>query len=300
MGAAGMRPVRQKPAYEPAPVQLHIYDIGVSNEVWVANNMLRAIGAGGAFHCGVEVYGTEWSYEMGTGIVSCRPRCCEEHSYRESLVMGKTSLSEGDVLDVVDCLREEWPGSDYDVLRRNCCHLSDEMCRRLGVGSVPDWVSELASSIASAEVVVADVVHTKGCCSVVQGHQDSPSISLEDATCGSDGLWCSGFPRSPCSDPPVVKTLVCRGAREVEDDPAWRQADRTPRISEEVIPRSALSKVPRRASGAPGVPVVGIPNFSIRFGAGEELPPGYPSYLRGAGGRGGKLEDPMFGTMATI
>merc|ERR1712060_603032 len=38
----------------------------------------------------------------------------------------------------------DWPGSDYDLLRHNCCHFSDALCQALGVGPIPGWVTSLA------------------------------------------------------------------------------------------------------------------------------------------------------------
>lgn len=131
----------------PAPVTLHIYDLG--HAVSGVNMLCRVVGTG-AFHAGVEVYGQEWSFSCtgdgphGTGIFCCAPRCCSAHVYREPVPMGETYLTMKDVKDLIDKLALEWPGSGYDMLRHNCCHFSDELCTRLGVGSVPGWVTSLA------------------------------------------------------------------------------------------------------------------------------------------------------------
>merc|ERR1712060_195679 len=83
-----------------APVTLHVYDVGL-NTGSVVNRFLKPLGTG-AFHCGVEVHGWEWSYsdiadpryQAGTGIFPCRPRHCEGHKYCESVHLGRTSTSE--------------------------------------------------------------------------------------------------------------------------------------------------------------------------------------------------------------
>mmetsp|Transcript_75377 Transcript_75377/g.233167 ORF Transcript_75377/g.233167 Transcript_75377/m.233167 type:complete len:210 (-) Transcript_75377:34-663(-) len=161
----GARCTRTSQRPKLANVTLHIYDVGLSDEVQQVNNVLRPFGMG-AFHCGVEVYGWEWSFRgiapddddvscsdlgalEGSGIFCCRPRSSDGHVYREALPMGKTALSETEVLRMIQDMQEHWSGKCYDILTKNCCHFSDELCRRLGVGSVPDWVLSLAGAGAA-------------------------------------------------------------------------------------------------------------------------------------------------------
>lgn len=129
------------------PVVLHIYDLG--KQFAGVNMVCKAIGTG-AFHAGVEVYQTEWSYggscngPTGTGIFCCPPKGCEAHSYREAIEMGNTSMSKQDVNKLINKLKLEWKGQQYDLLRHNCCHFADALCLSLGVGPVPGWVTSLA------------------------------------------------------------------------------------------------------------------------------------------------------------
>jgi len=157
----------------PVPVTLHIYNVGTLTQTAMVNKLLRKLGTG-AFHCGVEVYGTEWSYSditvapgdtaKGTGIFCCHPRGCDGHSYCESVQMGTTAMTEGDVLRMLTLLKKEWPVYAYSTLRKNCCHFSDELCQRLGVGSIPEWVVSLANS-AAAVAAAGDTV----CCRSMAG-----------------------------------------------------------------------------------------------------------------------------------
>lgn len=116
----------------------------------------------GALHGAVEVYGKEWSFgekESGTGVYACEPMKCEEHQYRESIDMGETELTEEQVGALIQVLEVEWPGDSYDLLRRNCCTFSDEMCVALGVGHIPEWVNSLAGAgarIADAAESLSD------------------------------------------------------------------------------------------------------------------------------------------------
>jgi hypothetical protein len=133
-------------------VTLHIYDVVGHALVRNVNRICRALGTG-AFHTGVEVYGQEWSYgysdQRHSGVFCCTPRSCNTHAYREAIEMGHTDLSPGEVRALLEELARVWPGQEYDLLRRNCCHFTDEFCRRLGVGALPNWVSSLASTGAA-------------------------------------------------------------------------------------------------------------------------------------------------------
>jgi len=135
----------------PADVVLHIYDVGSAKALSSLNSGLRVVGTG-AFHGAVEVYGAEWSYgycDEGPGVFDCPPKGCTAHSYRESVPMGQTSMSETEVKLLLKQLEGEWPGEEYDLLRRNCCVFSDEFCKRLGVGAIPGWVTNLAGAGAT-------------------------------------------------------------------------------------------------------------------------------------------------------
>jgi hypothetical protein len=134
-------------------VVLHIYDVSTDGRVQRVNEALRAVGARyGAFHAGVEVCGMEWCYgyvAVGTGVSSCPPKSNAFHRYRESIVMGETTFESDEVAEIVRELQKEWIGIDYDLLSRNCCHFTDALCQRLEVGSIPAWVTELATAGAT-------------------------------------------------------------------------------------------------------------------------------------------------------
>jgi len=151
----------ESPRSEPCTVVLRIYDVTGAEVVCGLNSLCRAIGTG-AFHCGVEVYGLEWSFgftdEGGSGVFSCDPGECGDHAYREAVAMGRTPLQEQDVLLLLSTLAQDWQGEDYDILKQNCCHFSDALCRRLGVGPIPGWITNLAGAGAQVEAGVLHAV----------------------------------------------------------------------------------------------------------------------------------------------
>lgn len=153
-------------------VTLHVYNIGTASIGRVLNRILKPLGTG-AFHCGVEIYGCEWSYSdtttgTGDGVFPSRPMCCEGHDYAESVLMGRTATSEDEVVRLIRLLKKEWPVQEYDTLKRNCCHFSNELCQRLGVGPIPSWVMNLAGAgaaiAATGDLTCCRQMATQVCC----------------------------------------------------------------------------------------------------------------------------------------
>uniref|UniRef100_A0A7S0F9U2 PPPDE domain-containing protein n=1 Tax=Pyrodinium bahamense TaxID=73915 RepID=A0A7S0F9U2_9DINO len=165
-GPLGLRPRSDALAY-PTPVTLHVYNCGKSSELMAANAVLRVLGTG-AFHCGVEVHDREWGYES-TGIFCCWPRQCTKHNYFESVPMGETFLTEGQVLDIIRELKSaKWDDTGYDILEHNCCHFADALCRSLGVGGVPTWVTNLALAGVTVRQTLS-IASCGGCCGAFSG-----------------------------------------------------------------------------------------------------------------------------------
>mmetsp|Transcript_134504 Transcript_134504/g.335561 ORF Transcript_134504/g.335561 Transcript_134504/m.335561 type:complete len:198 (-) Transcript_134504:134-727(-) len=170
----------------PTPVLLHVYDLGENFEVQALNAVLGALGTG-AFHCGVEVYGHEFSFNYkseGSGVFKCPPRSCPGHTYRTSVEMGFTTLTPSQVDRILNVLKHEWPGTSYHILENNCCAFSDAFCRALGVGPIPMWTRNLAgagAAAASAYKVVVGVPLTLGAAMYAVGEQ----LSQWDPTCST-------------------------------------------------------------------------------------------------------------------
>jgi len=165
----------------PVPVTLHVYDLGKNPEVQAINSVLGAFGTG-AFHCGVEVYGHEFSFNYkaeGSGVFKCPPRQCPGHTYRTSVNMGFTTFSSSQAERVLYVLMQQWPGACYHILNRNCCAFCDEFCTALGVGPIPQWTRNLAktaSQMGDAYDAVVGVPLSVGAAFVAVG--DSISFGL--------------------------------------------------------------------------------------------------------------------------
>lgn len=135
------------------PVFVHIYDVSQEDSVKKINKYLASryspIKFGGIFHAGVEVNGLEWSYGVSytdtvPGLSCIEPRTHPAHSYRQTVQLRQTKMNAVEIADLLSTLIEEYPGDDYCLLRRNCCHFADDFCRRLGAGRIPGWIHRLA------------------------------------------------------------------------------------------------------------------------------------------------------------
>lgn len=151
-------------------MQLHIYDVSQEENIQRLNRIFAhensPVKLGGVFHAGVEVNGLEWSFgfqphETTPGVTCALPRTHNQHHYRETVSLKSTYLTADAIALVISQLVEEYPGDDYDLLRRNCCHFADDFCHRLGVGGIPGWVHRLARVGAQVDTLLRGVRHVK-------------------------------------------------------------------------------------------------------------------------------------------
>jgi len=135
------------------PVYVHIYDVSQEDSVKKFNKYMASryspIKFGGIFHAGIEVNGLEWSYGVSytdsvPGLSCIEPKTHPAHSYRQSVQLRHTKMNAEEIADLISTLIEEYPGDDYCLLRRNCCHFADDFSRRLGSGRIPGWIHRLA------------------------------------------------------------------------------------------------------------------------------------------------------------
>ncbi|CAD7931089.1 unnamed protein product [Amoebophrya sp. A25] len=135
------------------PVFIHVYDVSQENSIKRLNRFTAhkksPLKFGGIFHAGVEINGLEWSYgatfsETACGVACNEPKQHPQHRYRQSIYLGLSKCSNENVAELLGHAVENWPGDDYDLLRRNCCHFADEFCLSLGVGPIPGWIHRFA------------------------------------------------------------------------------------------------------------------------------------------------------------
>jgi len=145
------------------PVFLHIYDVSQEESIQRLNALLAhrssPLKLGGVFHAGVEVHGMEWSFGWSDdpgvpGVSDNEPRNHDDHHYRQTVQLLDTALDAEAVEATLQQLRQEYPGPDYDMFSRNCCHFADDFAQRLGAGRIPNWVYRLARIAARVDRAV--------------------------------------------------------------------------------------------------------------------------------------------------
>lgn len=150
---------------EGIPIYLNIYDVSQEERVQTLNAVLAhrssPLKLGGVFHAGLDVGGLEWSFSCCgapgvTGVACDVPRCHPQHHFRQTVKLGTTQLSHGDIAGIVANLFEEYMGIEYDLLRRNCCSFAEDFSQRLGTGPIPAWVHRLAKLGACLDDVIRD------------------------------------------------------------------------------------------------------------------------------------------------
>lgn len=226
-----------KQGSDDATVTLHVYDL--HRGLVGLNGLLRQVGMA-AFHAGVQVYGVEYSFsgrieedencpDNPCGIFCHVPRDHGVHVYRESFVLGRTSLSQGQVEALLDRVSPVWPAGSYHLLRRNCCHFAEYFTRCLGVPSCPPALASLSRKMAA----VADMVGTvrtnvfgppamaqeetwearqqeiAAACASIEEEEES---DVEDECSINELPQCLHFMPSPSRGPGMARISPCRSS----------------------------------------------------------------------------------------
>mmetsp|Transcript_19134 Transcript_19134/g.58275 ORF Transcript_19134/g.58275 Transcript_19134/m.58275 type:complete len:239 (+) Transcript_19134:113-829(+) len=104
------------------PVLLHVYDI-----CWLSSVLRMPF-----FHVGIEVCGTEVSFGE-TGIQLSWPGDFDPPLHRQTILLGRTSMGDEEVKDVLFDLQRKWDGKAYRLVGSNCQSFAIDFCERLGL-----------------------------------------------------------------------------------------------------------------------------------------------------------------------
>lgn len=63
--------------------------------------------------------------------------------FRESVIMGETSLSPQEVRQIVVAMGKSFKGNSYHLLQMNCNHFASDLCKQLVGKRAPSWVGKL-------------------------------------------------------------------------------------------------------------------------------------------------------------
>lgn len=63
---------------------------------------------------------------------------------RQTIDMGTTDLTEKEIEELLLTLSDEFTGTSYNLLSRNCNHFTEEFVKRLNDKTVPYWINRAA------------------------------------------------------------------------------------------------------------------------------------------------------------
>ncbi|EFA85142.1 hypothetical protein PPL_02141 [Heterostelium album PN500] len=131
----------KKKEVTPEKIYLNVYDLHPVNSYFYYFGL-------GAFHSGVELYGSEYSFGgheySFTGVFEIEPRTATGVIFRERLLIGETTKSRSQVQSIVDAISDEFTGNSYHPLQRNCNSFSQEFVYRLTGKNIPNYINRLA------------------------------------------------------------------------------------------------------------------------------------------------------------
>ncbi|KAG1048204.1 hypothetical protein G6F43_009386 [Rhizopus delemar] len=134
------------PEKEQFKITLNVYDI---LQPGFLTNVGYVLGIG-VYHTGVEIGKKEYcfgghNYENHTGVFVVQPKIGpHDVPYKQSIHMGYSKLSQKEIEKVISELSDEYMGTSYNLLTRNCNHFSDNLCKRLTGKSIPGWINRAA------------------------------------------------------------------------------------------------------------------------------------------------------------
>jgi len=122
----------------------HIYD---AQPFWSKiNDFLNARTKwGGAFHCGIEVDGVEYSFGPEDGWYWQDPKMYPS-SLRESIFLGVTQYGADERVRLLAEEFDDWRSDEYRISSNNCIDFCDSLTVLLGVDRLPRWVGRLPRS----------------------------------------------------------------------------------------------------------------------------------------------------------
>uniref|UniRef100_A0AC35TW14 DUF862 domain-containing protein n=1 Tax=Rhabditophanes sp. KR3021 TaxID=114890 RepID=A0AC35TW14_9BILA len=133
-------------AHHSEPAYLNVYTLH-------PGHFLNKVGPG-LFHSGIEVYGREYMYtghqKYETGLMYITPKSGRKYNpnfeFKTAILLGKTSQSLDQVKTLIGTMGGKYRGDAYHLLRRNCNHFTDELCRLLLCNKpIPKWVNRTAT-----------------------------------------------------------------------------------------------------------------------------------------------------------
>ncbi|KAH6646660.1 PPPDE putative peptidase domain-containing protein, partial [Truncatella angustata] len=127
-------------------VIINVYDLlppgRLSSILWTVGSSL--------LHTGVVINGREYAYgghdRAGvTGVYWTSPRSPPPGAtFRTEILHGMTFATQAEIDGIVRSTSEDFPGTSYNLLTRNCNHFTQTLCERLTGRRGPAWLNRAA------------------------------------------------------------------------------------------------------------------------------------------------------------
>lgn len=115
----------------------------------------------GAYHSSVVLFGQEFLVgqeyafaghddEGETGIYRSTPERDPNYTFYQRVLMGQIKCTPAEAMHTINQLAGRWPGTDYDIVDRNCNHFASDLCWSLAKRRPPAWINETANGLAAS------------------------------------------------------------------------------------------------------------------------------------------------------
>jgi hypothetical protein len=138
---------RSTSSVQKTEVVINIYDLLPPGRL---SSILWTVGAG-VLHSGVVINGREYAYGWherrgATGVYWTPPRTDPPGgTFRCEILHGFTLATPDEINRILRDCSEEFLGTSYHLLTRNCNHFTSALCRRLTGNDGPGWLNRAAS-----------------------------------------------------------------------------------------------------------------------------------------------------------
>lgn len=100
----------------------------------------------GFYHLGIEIYGTEYSFNNVDGIFTVSPKSNSDYPYRETIYLGSTNKSYYDYYNILTNLKNEFNTKSFDVIKNNSVHFCTSLSNHLEL-SIPSKFNRVNNMI---------------------------------------------------------------------------------------------------------------------------------------------------------
>ena len=128
-------------------VMIHVYDLlppgRISSTLWFLGTSL--------LHSGVVINGKEYAYgghdrRSVTGVYWTKPKMEPPGgTFKTEILQGFTLASQSEIDAIIREASEEFLGTSYNLLTKNCNHFTSYLCQKLTGRPGPGWLNRAAS-----------------------------------------------------------------------------------------------------------------------------------------------------------